>query len=150
MIRANSSLRLTSVEINGKMTAISTSAFRAKGKSHTKSNVTKTGGGAAAGALIGGLAGGGKGALIEPRLVLEQEPVAAATGKEEAGIHAGDGVYGFYYPDGHCEVSLIVNVWRRGKQLHTSCLGCAFHCALQILQHPLLRGLPASPCRRCG
>jgi hypothetical protein len=43
---------------------VSTSGFRAKGKSHTKSNVTKIGGGAAAGALIGGLAGGGKGALI--------------------------------------------------------------------------------------
>ena len=71
------SLRLTSVEINGKMTAISTSAFRAKGKSHTKSNVTKIGGGAAAGALIGTAAGAGAGT-----------GVAAATGKEEAVIHA--------------------------------------------------------------
>jgi len=38
------SIRLTSVEINGKLTALSTSAFRAKGKSHTKSNATKIGG----------------------------------------------------------------------------------------------------------
>lgn len=83
------SLRLTSVEINGKMTAISTSAFRAKGKSHTKSNVTKIGGGAAAGALIGGLAGGGKGALIGTAAGAGAGTgVAAATGKEEAVIHA--------------------------------------------------------------
>ena len=83
------SLRLTSVEINGKMVPIATSAFRAKGKSHTKSNVTKIGGGAAAGALIGGLAGGGKGALIGTAAGAGAGTgVAAATGKEEAVIHA--------------------------------------------------------------
>ena len=58
-------IRLTSIQLgDGKTLPVSTSGFRAKGKSHTKSNVTKIGGGAAAGALIGGLAGGGKGALI--------------------------------------------------------------------------------------
>jgi hypothetical protein len=83
------SLRLTSVEINGKMVPVSTSAFRAKGKSHTKSNVTKIGGGAAAGALIGGLAGGGKGALIGTAAGAGAgTAVAAGTGKEEAVIHA--------------------------------------------------------------
>ena len=83
------SLRLTSVEINGKMVPIATSAFRAKGKSHTKSNVTKIGGGAAAGALIGGLAGGGKGALIGTAAGAGAGTgVAAATGKEEAVVHA--------------------------------------------------------------
>ncbi|MBZ5572677.1 MAG: hypothetical protein LAO09_12465 [Acidobacteriia bacterium] len=82
-------LRLTAVEINGKMVPISTSAFRAKGKSHTKSNVTKIGGGAAAGALIGGLAGGGKGALIGTAVGAGAGTgLAAATGKEEAVIHA--------------------------------------------------------------
>jgi hypothetical protein len=82
-------IRLTSVEINGKMTPISTSAFRAKGKSHTKSNVTKIGGGTAAGAIIGGLAGGGKGALIGSAVGAGAGTgVAAATGKEEAVIHA--------------------------------------------------------------
>jgi hypothetical protein len=82
-------LRLTSVQINGKMTPIATSAFRAKGKSHTKSNATKIGGGAAAGALIGGLAGGGKGALIGTAAGAGAGTgVAAATGKEEAVIHA--------------------------------------------------------------
>ena len=83
------SIRLTSVEVNGKLLAISTIAFRAKGKSHTKSNVTKIGGGAAAGALIGGLAGGGKGALIGTGAgAAAGTGVAAATGKEEAVIHA--------------------------------------------------------------
>jgi len=78
-------LRLTSIELNGKMTPISTSSYHAKGKSHTKSNATKIGGGAAAGALIGGLAGGGKGALIGTAVGAGAGTgVAAATGKEEA------------------------------------------------------------------
>jgi hypothetical protein len=82
-------IRLTSVEIHGKMVPISSSAFFAKGKSHTKSNVTKIGGGAAAGALIGGLAGGGKGALIGSAAGAGAGTgVAAATGKQEAVIHA--------------------------------------------------------------
>jgi hypothetical protein len=82
-------LRLTSVEINGKMVPISTSGFHAKGKSHTKSNVTKIGGGAAAGALIGALAGGGKGAAIGAGVGAGAGTgVAAATGKEEAVVHA--------------------------------------------------------------
>jgi len=83
-------IRLTSIELaNGKSLPVSTSGFRAKGKSHTKSNVTKIGGGAAAGALIGGLAGGGKGALIGTAVGAGAGTgVAAATGKEEAVIHA--------------------------------------------------------------
>src|SRR5437660_11698019 len=44
------SLRLTSVEGNGRNVPVSTTAFHATGKSHTKSNVTKLGGGADAGA----------------------------------------------------------------------------------------------------
>src|SRR2546428_9624283 len=55
------SLRLTSVEVNGRNVPVSTTAFHAKGKSHTKSNLTKIGGRAAAGGPIGGLAGGGEG-----------------------------------------------------------------------------------------
>jgi uncharacterized membrane protein len=83
-------IRLTSIQLkDGKTLAVSTSGFRAKGKSHTKSNVTKIGGGAAAGALIGGLAGGGKGALIGTAVGAGAGTgVAAATGKEEALIHA--------------------------------------------------------------
>ena len=83
-------IRLTSIQLaNGKTLPVSTSGFRAKGKSHTKSNVAKIGGGAAAGALIGGLAGGGKGALIGTAAGAGAGTgVAAATGKEEAVIHA--------------------------------------------------------------
>jgi hypothetical protein len=82
-------LRLTSVEINGKMVPISTSGYHAKGKSHTKGNVEKIGGGAAAGALIGGLVGGGKGALIGTAAGAGAGTgLAAATGKEEAVVHA--------------------------------------------------------------
>jgi hypothetical protein len=82
-------LRLASIEIGNKMVPISTSGFHAKGKGHTKSNVTKIGGGAAAGALIGGLAGGGKGALIGTAVGAGAGTgVAAATGKEEAVVHA--------------------------------------------------------------
>jgi len=83
-------IRLTSIQLtNGKTLPVSTSGFRAKGKSHTKSNVTKIGGGAAGGALIGGLAGGGKGALIGTAVGAGAGTgVAAATGKEEAVIPA--------------------------------------------------------------
>jgi hypothetical protein len=83
-------IRLTSIQLaDGQTMPVSTSAFRAKGKSHTKSNVTKIGGGAAAGALIGGLAGGGKGALIGTAAGAGAGTgLAAATGKEEAVIHA--------------------------------------------------------------
>lgn len=82
-------VRLTSVEVDGKMTPITTSACRAKGKSHTKSNVTKIGGGAAAGAVLGGIFGGGKGALIGAAAGgAAGTGVAAATGKQEAVFHA--------------------------------------------------------------
>ena len=82
-------LRLTSVQVNGKMVPISTRSYLAKGKSHTKSNATKIGGGAAAGALIGGLVGGGKGAGIGALAGGGAGTgVAAATGKEEAVVPA--------------------------------------------------------------
>lgn len=76
-------LRLTSIHGQG----VSSSAFYRKGKSHTKSNVTKIGGGTAAGALIGGLVGGGKGAAVGAAAGAGAGTgVAAATGKEEAVI----------------------------------------------------------------
>src|ERR1700738_4784308 len=83
-------IRLTSIQFaDGKTLAVSTSGFHAEGKSHTKSNVTKIGGGAAAGALIGALAGGGKGALIGTAVGAGAGTgVAAATGKEEAVGHS--------------------------------------------------------------
>ena len=79
------SLRLTS--INGE--TVYSSRVSREGKSHTKSNVTKIGGGAAAGALIGGLVGGGKGAAIGAGAgAAGGTGVAAATGKQEAVIPA--------------------------------------------------------------
>jgi len=82
-------IRLTSVEVNGKMVAVTSSPYHVQGKSHTKSNATKIGGGAAAGAVIGALAGGGKGAAIGTLAGAGAGTgVAAATGKEEAVIPA--------------------------------------------------------------
>lgn len=78
-------IRLTSVD--GK--AVNTVAVYRKGKSHTKSNATKIGGGAAAGAVIGALAGGGKGAAIGALAGgAAGTGVAAYTGKMEAVIPA--------------------------------------------------------------
>ena len=79
------SLRLT--QVGGQ--SVHTAAVGRKGKSHKKSNITKIGGGAAAGALIGGLVGGGKGAAIGAGAgAAGGTGVAAATGKEEAVIPA--------------------------------------------------------------
>lgn len=79
------SVRLT--EVNGQ--AVTTTSHTFHGKNHKKSNITKIGGGAAAGALIGGIAGGGKGALIGTAAGgAAGTGVAAATGKEEAVIPA--------------------------------------------------------------
>jgi hypothetical protein len=78
-------VRLTSVQVGGKMVPLSTGSYHIEGKSHTKSNATKIGGGAVVGALIGGLAGGGKGAAIGAGAGgAAGTGVAAATGKEEA------------------------------------------------------------------
>jgi hypothetical protein len=82
-------VRLTSIETKDGSIAIQSSAVSRKGESHTKSNATKIGGGAAAGALIGGLVGGGKGALIGGGAGAGAGTgVAAATGKKEAVIPA--------------------------------------------------------------
>ena len=79
------SVRLT--QVNGQ--SVTTTSHRFHGKSHKKSNLTKIGGGAAAGALIGGIAGGGKGALIGTAAGgAAGTGVAVATGKEEAVIPA--------------------------------------------------------------
>jgi hypothetical protein len=83
------SIRLTSVQVNGHPVSVSSSPYHVKGKGHMKSNATKIGGGAAAGAVIGALAGGGKGAAIGTLVGAGAGTgVAAATGKEEAVIPA--------------------------------------------------------------
>jgi hypothetical protein len=83
------SIRLTSIQANGHSIPVTSSAYRVTGKSHTKSNATKIGGGAAAGVIIGALAGGGKGAAIGTLAGAGAGTgVAAATGKQEAVIPA--------------------------------------------------------------
>jgi hypothetical protein len=58
-----------------------------KGESHSKSNVTKIGGGAALGAVIGAIAGGGKGAAIGTLAGgAAGTGAAAATGKKPATV----------------------------------------------------------------
>jgi hypothetical protein len=63
--------------------------YSIKGESHTKSNVTKIGGGAAAGAIIGAIAGGGKGAAIGAGVgAAAGTGIAAATGKKDAKVES--------------------------------------------------------------
>jgi hypothetical protein len=57
-------LTLASIHVNGKAVPVQTSSLFAKGANHNKRNATLIGGGAGAGALLGGIFGGGKGALI--------------------------------------------------------------------------------------
>jgi len=77
-------LTLVSMNVKGKPVAIATSSIFAKAASHQKRNLAMIGGGTAAGALIGGLAGGGKGALIGTGLGAAGGTGAAyGTGKKE-------------------------------------------------------------------
>jgi hypothetical protein len=83
------SIRLTSVETRNGRVAVKTLSISKKGDSHTKSNATKIGGTTAAGAVLGGIFGGGKGALIGAGAgAAAGTGVAAATGKKEAVIPA--------------------------------------------------------------
>jgi len=83
------SVRLTSIEIGGKATPVSTSAYGLVAKDQTKSSAIKGGGGLAAGAVIGAIAGGGKGAAIGALAGgAAGTGLAAATGKREAVIPA--------------------------------------------------------------
>ena len=62
--KARMDLELTSIEVNGNSYAIQTADARRHSGSHKKRNWYSIGGGAAGGAVIGALAGGGEGALI--------------------------------------------------------------------------------------
>src|SRR5205807_227853 len=80
-------LELMLVSINN--ASISSQPFVIKGASHTKSNVTKIGGGTAAGAVIGGIVGGGKGAAIGAGVGAGAgTATAAATGKKPASVES--------------------------------------------------------------
>ena len=82
-------IRLDSIDIDGRRYDLHSSAIRDEGNGHTRSNVEKIGGGTGLGALIGGLAGGGKGALIGSLAGAGAGTgLAAATGKQKAGFEA--------------------------------------------------------------
>lgn len=82
-------LALRTIQSGGRVYAVSAQPFVVKGESHTKSNVTKIGGSAAAGAIIGALAGGGKGAAIGAGVgAAAGTGIAAATGKKAAEIES--------------------------------------------------------------
>lgn len=80
-------IALASVDVNGKAIPVQTSSVAVQGSSHKKRNIGWIGGTSAAGALIGGLAGGGKGALIGAGAgAATGTGVAYATGKHEVGF----------------------------------------------------------------
>jgi hypothetical protein len=82
-------LKINSVVVNGKTTALNTSSSGQTGPAHNKRNVIAIGGGTAAGALIGGLAGGGKGAAIGAGVGAAAGTAgAAATGKKDVNFPA--------------------------------------------------------------
>ena len=82
-------ISLMSVEAGGKWYDVDTSDAGLTGKNHNKHNLVFIGGGAAGGALLGGLVGGGKGALIGSALGAGGgTAAAAATGKQEVSLPA--------------------------------------------------------------
>jgi len=82
-------LTLTSIEVDGTRYGIDTSDASRVGKSHTRHNVIFIGGGTAAGAIIGGIVGGGKGAVIGGAIGAGGgTAAAAATGKMDVRLPA--------------------------------------------------------------
>jgi hypothetical protein len=88
-VPARLSVALSAVEVDGKSYDIETNTIRKTGKNHNKRNLAFIGGGAAGGALIGGLAGGPAGALIGSAAGGGAGTAgAAATGKKDISLPA--------------------------------------------------------------
>ncbi len=82
-------ITLASLTVAEKPLTLQTSSIFVKGGGHEKRNLAMIGGGAGAGALIGGVAGGGKGALIGTGAGAAGGTGAAyATGKKEVSFGA--------------------------------------------------------------
>jgi len=82
-------ITLSSIDVKGKPAEIETSSVLVQGGSHKKRNWAIIGGSTAGGALIGGLAGGGKGALIGSAIGAGGSTgVAYGTGKKDVSISA--------------------------------------------------------------
>lgn len=80
-------LQPTWVACHGRRVSVSAEPIVLEGRSHTKKNAVLIGGGAGAGAILGGIAGGGKGAAIGAIVGAGAGTVgAAATGRHEAVI----------------------------------------------------------------
>jgi outer membrane lipoprotein SlyB len=88
-VPARLAVALNSIEVDGKSYDVQSSTYSLKGKNHNKRNLGFIGGGAAGGALIGGLAGGGAGALIGSAVGAGAGTAgAAATGKKDITLPA--------------------------------------------------------------
>jgi hypothetical protein len=82
-------LALKTIRSGRRTYVLSVAPIVIKGESHAKSNVTKIGGGAAAGAIIGAIVGGGKGAAIGTGVgAAAGTATAAATGKKAAEVQS--------------------------------------------------------------
>lgn len=88
-VPARLAVALNSIEVDSKSYDVQSSTYSLKGRNHNKRNLGFIGGGAAGGALIGGLAGGGTGALIGSAVGAGAGTAgAAATGKKEITLPA--------------------------------------------------------------
>jgi len=89
-------IRLSSIDIEGRRYHLGNTAIRDGGNGHTDSNLEKIGGGAGIGTIIGAIAGSGKGALVGGLLGAGAGTgVAAATGRQPAQFSV-ESIYDFH------------------------------------------------------